>query len=38
LPLRGFESLPVGEDLKLAIIILMYWIITDIGNLFPSPS
>jgi len=31
--LRGFEPLPVREDLKMARI-LMYWIILDMGKLF----
>jgi len=31
--LRGLEPLPVGENLKIALI-QMYWIITDIGMLF----
>jgi len=31
LPLVGFEPLPVGEDLKLAAI-LMYWVVKNVGN------
>jgi len=33
LPLRGFEPLPVGEDLKMAGI-LMYCIILVVGKIF----